>query len=187
MTIGTTVRKLLETGPLTLKRNHGDPMIRVIFVCLGNICRSPMAEAVFTNLVKEAVLADKISVDSAGTGSWHVGERAHPGTLNILKKHDISYEGRARQFHRSDLNRFTYVLAMDVSNLQAINSIAESRSSEGNGPTVQRFLHYANEAGTVNDQEVPDPYYTGDFGYVYDLVTKGAQALLDHIRKEHDL
>lgn len=187
MTFGTAVKKLLETGPLSLRRGTGVKMIRVVFVCLGNICRSPMAEAVFADMVDKAGLSDRISVDSAGTGSWHVGERAHPGTLNILKKNAIDYAGRARQFHRSDLSRFDYVLAMDVSNLSAIRSMAETQHRGVEGATVTRFLHYANEAGTVTETEVPDPYYTGDFGYVYDLVMRGAQALLDHIRKEHNL
>ena len=154
-------------------------MIKVLFVCLGNICRSPMAEGVFQHLVKQAGLEDQIEVDSAGTGGWHVGDLAHPGTRKVLQKHNIPYDGRARQFTSSDLDQFDYVLAMDASNLANLQ-----RYHKGN---VQLFLHYANQEGTVGDREVPDPYYDGRFDEVYDLVSKGAAALLAHIREEHNL
>ena len=158
-------------------------MINVLFVCLGNICRSPMADGVMQNLVNQAGLGDKIHVDSAGTGGWHVGEQAHHGTRKILKKHDIPYEGRARQFIQDDLDTFTYVLAMDNSNLSNIQRLAPQNPSA----EINLFLHYAKQANTVDVTEVPDPYYTGGFDYVYDLVNAGCQALLDHIRKEHNL
>src|SRR5689334_2678843 len=83
-------------------------VIRVLFVCMGNICRSPMAEAVFQHMVNEAGLSSKFSLDSAGTGGWHAGETAHRGTLNVLKDHNIPYDGRARQFIRADLDKFDY-------------------------------------------------------------------------------
>lgn len=162
-------------------------MIRVLFVCLGNICRSPMAEGVFRDVIARAGLQDKISVDSAGTGSWHVGERAHPGTLKVLEKHEIDYNGRARQFARRDLRQFDYVLAMDYSNLANIQRLNTAEDDDEEIASITTFLHYANEAGTVHETEVPDPYYNGSFDYVYDLVSKGAEALLDHIRREHDL
>lgn len=159
-------------------------MIRVLFVCLGNICRSPMAEGVFRDAVAQAGLADKISVDSAGTGHWHVGQHAHPGTLKVLEKHEIEYDRRARQFSRRDFQQFDYVLAMDHSNLADIQRMNSNGEDDTN---ITTFLHYANQAGTVHDTEVPDPYYNGSFDYVYELVSKGAAALLDHIRSQHDL
>jgi protein-tyrosine phosphatase len=158
-------------------------MINVLFVCLGNICRSPMADAVFQDKVQEAGLSDKISVDSAGTGGWHAGESAHRGTLKVLKKHGIAYNGRARQFKDSDLSEFDYILAMDLSNLNNIERMAGRNAAV----KIALFLHYAQEAGTIDEDEVPDPYYTGQFDYVYDLVNKGADALLNHIRREHNL
>ncbi|MCA9912254.1 MAG: low molecular weight phosphotyrosine protein phosphatase [Anaerolineae bacterium] len=158
-------------------------MIKVLFVCLGNICRSPMADAVFAHMVKEAGLEDQIMVDSAGTGSWHVGEPAHRGTLNILQKNSIPYNGRARQLTRRDLSDFDYVLTMDHSNYENVMRYV------GNEPQseVRMFLSYANEAGLVDEAAVPDPYYDGRFAEVYELVNKGSRALLDHIRQKHGI
>lgn len=158
-------------------------MINVLFVCAGNICRSPMADAVFQHMVNEAGLNDQVKVDSAGMGSWHVGEHAHRGTLNVLKRHNIPYDGRARQFNRRDLDQFNYILAMDRENLSQIRHLER----HDDNAEVSLFLHYANLAGLTNVTEVPDPYYSGVFDQVYDLVTMGCQALLDHIRQTHDL
>ncbi len=156
-------------------------MISVLFVCLGNICRSPMADAIFQHLVREAGLQHQITVDSAGTGSWHIGEQAHHGTRDVLQQHGIPYDGRARQFKPADLARFDYVLAMDSSNLANIqrhNAVTAE---------VQMFLHYAKQAGTVDVINVPDPYYDGEFDAVYELVYTGAVALLAHIRHAEGL
>lgn len=158
-------------------------MIKVLFVCLGNICRSPMAEGVFQQMVKEAGLDDKILVDSAGTAGYHVGEPAHRGTRAILKKHDIPYRGSARKFVVNDLSDFDYVLAMDKSNYANIQR-ETTRDTEAD---VRMFLSYANGAGLTTTEEVPDPYYNDNFDEVYDLVRNGSQALLDHIRETHNL
>lgn len=155
--------------------------IRVLFVCLGNICRSPMAEAVFQQMVNEAGLADKIHVDSAGTGSWHVGESAHSGTLRTLQKHEILYNGRARQIVVNDMETFDYVLAMDHSNLSNIRKYRDGKAQ------TQLFLQDALDRGLVTVDEVPDPYYTGNFNETYELVQNGSRALLDRIRTEHNL
>lgn len=160
-------------------------MIRVVFVCLGNICRSPMADGVMQDLVNQAGLSDKIEVDSAGTGGWHVGDSAHHGTRKILKKHNIPYDGRARQFRRDDISRFDYVLAMDKSNLHNIHRLIGESKPENTVITL--FLHYANQVGITDIEEVPDPYYTGDFDHVYKLVESGCIALLAHIRDTHKL
>jgi protein-tyrosine phosphatase len=157
-------------------------MIRVLFVCTGNICRSPMAEAVFQHKVNAAGLAEQFEIDSAGTGSWHIGETAHKGTLALLKRNNIPYNGRARQISRADLSRFDYIVAMDTENLSGIR-----RLGEANGAEIGLFLKWAKAAGTVNTDEVPDPYYDDTFDYTYELVDKGASALLDHIRQEHGI
>lgn len=157
-------------------------MIRVLFVCLGNICRSPMAEAVFQQKISDAGLSAQIQVDSAATSRWEVGKRAHPGTLNILERHNINYNGRARQIRTQDLQIFDYILAMDRSNYRDLQHLAK-----GTAANITMFLSYANEAGTVTEQEVPDPYYDGRFEYVYDLVSKGCDALLANIRESHNL
>jgi protein-tyrosine phosphatase len=158
-------------------------MIKVLMVCLGNICRSPMAEAVFQQQVKEAGLENEIMVDSAGTGSWHAGEKAHEGTLKVLKKNDVPYDGRARSFVVRDLSDFDYILAMDTENFGNIKRVAGGQSDG----EIALFLSYANAAGTTDVKEVPDPYYDGRFDYVYTLVEKGSRALLDHIRQKHNL
>lgn len=154
--------------------------VRVLFVCLGNICRSPMAEAVFQHLVDEAGLSEDIIVDSAGTGSWHVGERAHRGTRGVLQKHGIDYDGRARQIEITDFADFNYILTMDDSNLSNVRRMMPKNTEA----VVARFLDFAPDAG---ESEVPDPYYDGRFEYVYALVKQGAQALLEHIREQEGL
>lgn len=157
-------------------------MIRVLFVCAGNICRSPMAEAVFQNDVNQAGLSDKIEVDSAGTGNWHVGDPAHVGTLGILKTNSIPYNGRARQIINEDLDAFDYVLVMDHENLLSVRGFTAGKRAE-----VGMFLQYAKDAGLVDTDIVPDPYYNNTFDRVYDLVSKGSEALLAHIRQQHGI
>ncbi len=148
-------------------------MIRVVFVCLGNICRSPMAEGVFRNMVEEVGLRDKIQVDSAGTSSWHIGEPAHRGTRDILAKHGIQYQGRARRVRGEDYNDSNYVIAMDKSNLEAL------RSYQPEHPRMYLLLDFANQ---VEKRDVPDPYYSGNFEEVYQLVKAGCSGLLEAIR-----
>lgn len=153
-------------------------MVKVLFVCMGNICRSPMAEAVFRHMVNEAGLGKEIEADSAGTSRWEVGSPAHPGTIKVLLKHHISHQGHARQIQRSDLDEHDYVLAMDRENLSFILRYATGARAE-----IRLFLSYAKEAGLIPIDEVPDPYYDDNFERTYDLVTAGCKALLDHIRQ----
>ncbi len=153
--------------------------VRVLFVCLGNICRSPMAEAVFQKLVDDAHLSDKIEVDSAGTSSYHAGERAHPGTRRVLAHHGISYDGRARQIRPDDVaNGATYLIAMDEENVETL------KERFGDVSHLHRLLDFAAHA-SVHD--VPDPYYSDNFDYVYRLVEDGCRGLLSTIRVEQGL
>ena len=151
--------------------------IRVLFVCLGNICRSPMAEGVFQKMVDNAELSDQISVDSAGTDSWHVGERAHWGTRHVLSQHDIDYNGRARQVRPRDMDPDTYIIAMDGSNRSDLLRLY------GIQPRLYRLLDFASQSDA---RDVPDPYYTDNFEYVYQLVSDGCRGLLTEIR-EHEI
>lgn len=156
-------------------------MIQVLFVCLGNICRSPMAEAVFQQQVKEAGLTRKIAVDSAGTGRWHVGEQAHRGTRDVLRRHGIPYQGRARQVMPSDLQQADYVIAMDSSNVNDLLAMDRQGVLDGK---LYRLLDFAPPG---SPRDVPDPYYEGNFDYVYELVESSSRKLLDHIRAERNL
>lgn len=153
-------------------------MVRVLFICLGNICRSPMAEAVFRHKVAEAGLGDKIAVDSAGIGPWHVGEKAHPSTRRVLAKHGIEYDGRARQIQAHDLdagqNSRTYLIAMDQENVEDL------RRQFGQPPRLHRLLDFASHH---TERDVPDPYYSGHFDLVYEWVEDGCQGLLKQIRE----
>lgn len=157
-----------------------DRPIQVLFVCMGNICRSPMAEAVFRHQVAAAGLADRFVIDSAGTGGWHVGELPHRGTLAVLAQHQVDAGGqRARQLTPADLSTFDYVVAMDRENLgdmAAFHREAHSRA--------RLLLDYAPDLGT---REVPDPYYNGGFERVYRLVEAGCAGLLAHIREREGL
>jgi protein-tyrosine phosphatase len=154
-------------------------MINVLFVCLGNICRSPMAEGVFRDFLKKENLSSKVSVDSAATSSWHIGSPPHKGTLAILKKYNISAQGLVgRQLTKEDFETFDYIIGMDESNVQNIFEI----TSKPKHPKIIRLLDL-----TQHNKDVPDPYYTGDFEETYQLVSEGCQALLEKIRHEHNL
>src|SRR5258708_28977264 len=155
------------------------PRSKVWMVCAGNICRSPMAEAVVRRLVGDAGLDNQITVDSAGTESYHAGQHAHNDTLRTLARNGISdYNGRARQITRSDLQNFDYIAAMDDDNLSDIKYLGGGRAK------IARLLDYAPEQPV---REVPDPYYNGGFERVYDLVVAGSRSLLAQIRADHHL
>lgn len=155
-------------------------MISVLFVCLGNICRSPMAEAVFRHLIKEEGLDREISVDSAGTGDWHTGEPPHHGTREKLKAAGISCDGlRARQVKEEDFSTFTYIIGMDNNNVRDLEKLASDPDHK-----IYRFVEFIPGTSYTG---VPDPWYTGDFDETYDLVSRGCKNLLDYIKKEHNL
>ena len=156
-------------------------MIRVLFVCLGNICRSPMAEAVFRHKVREAGLADRIEADSAGTGSWHIGKPPHQGTIDVLTRRRIDYSGIiARQVSKNDLDKFDYIVAMDENNVKNLRSLG---GDSDNGKIV-RLLDFVPEQPL---RDVPDPYYTGNFDEVYELVDQGCEKLLAYIKEREGL
>ncbi|MEN3975160.1 low molecular weight protein-tyrosine-phosphatase [Emcibacter sp. SYSU 3D8] len=143
----------------------------VLFVCLGNICRSPMAEGMFRDMVVKAGLKEVIAIDSAGTGDWHIGEQPDRRAITTAAKRGIDITGlRARQVHEKDFVEFDHILVMDRSNLAAVQRMAAS------GRTVPRlFLDYAPVVGL---DDVPDPYITGGFDKVLDLIEAGSAGLL---------
>jgi protein-tyrosine phosphatase len=156
-------------------------VVKVLFVCLGNICRSPTAEGVFRTLVEREGLADKITVDSAGTGNWHVGEAPDRRATAAAQNRGVDLSGqRARQATVSDFEDFDYVLAMDQDNLGHLSSICPS----GEENRLRLFLEFAPDVGRDN---VPDPYYGsgGGFELVLDLIEEASRGLLAHIR-EHN-
>lgn len=157
--------------------------IHVLFVCLGNICRSPMAEAIFQKLVIDANLGDKFVIESAGTGGWHVGDPAHGGTRKVLAKHGINYRGQSAQISHSDVqDQSKYIIAMDSQNTRDL------RAKFGDLPRMHRLLSFSEQVKqTDRTLDVPDPYYSGGFDKVYDLVLEGCVGLLDHIRQQHNL
>lgn len=154
---------------------------KVLFVCLGNICRSPMAEAVMRHFVENEKLSDVIEVDSAGTGDWHIGKQPHEGTRNLLDNKKISYTGmKARQIIGSDEVDFQYIVCMDDQNLKDVQAVFNAAKVDGVKGKVITFMSLVDGADVT---EVPDPYYTGNFEYVYELVEEGCRKLLEEIKQ----
>ncbi len=141
-----------------------------------------MAEAVFQQMVKEAGLENEIEADSAGTGDWHAGNPAHHGTLAILQKNNIAYEGRSRMILESDLAEFDYILIMDEQNRRDLYQLFGVTSQ-----CAVPLLDYGALAKQAFIREVPDPYFDGGFETVFLLVQDGCAGLLAAIRREHDL
>jgi protein-tyrosine phosphatase len=154
-------------------------MYKVLFVCMGNICRSPAGDNVFRHLVREAGLADRISCDSAGTLDYHVGKPPDRRMSAVLRRRSIPVEGRGRQFKKADFQDFDLILTMDEDNRRNVLALADSPAEEAR---VKPFTAFCSEHDLP---EVPDPYYGGDEGFelVADLMEDGCSNLLEHIRK----
>ncbi|MDX1319480.1 MAG: low molecular weight protein-tyrosine-phosphatase [Oceanospirillum sp.] len=156
--------------------------IKVLFVCLGNICRSPTADGVFRKLVADAGLQDLIEIDSAGTAAWHVGKSPDPRTQDAAASRGYDLSGlRARQAVPEDFYKYDHILAMDLSNLENLQQIRPADASARLG----LFLDYAPDLGI---KEVPDPYYGGESGFeqVLDLVETAGKNLLVELILHHD-
>ncbi len=149
--------------------------IRVLFVCYGNICRSPLAEFVFKDMVSKAGLSDQIEVASAGTSGEHLGDHVDRRSAAVMAKHGISCEGkRSRQLNLKDFVDYDYIIAMDYDNMRAIGRIC---SNPGNC-TVRLLMDYAG-GGIVDD-----PYFTLDFDKAYSEIEKGCRALLEDLKEK---
>jgi protein-tyrosine phosphatase len=146
--------------------------IRILFVCSGNICRSPTAEAVMSRLVAEAGMAEQIAVDSAGTGSWHVGEPPDPRAVAAARARGLDVTGVARQVRPDDFDRFDLLVAVDDENLHRLRRVTPPGA--------------ADRVRKLAEQDVPDPYYGGPDGFdrVLDLLEKDCRALLDELRQD---
>lgn len=152
--------------------------VRVLFVCMGNICRSPLAHGLFAHRVRESGLEDVVEVDSAGTHAYHVGEPPDRRMQQTAQARQIDLSTlRARQVDAADFERFDYVLAMDESNYDILRDICPA----GREGRLRLFLEFATDRP---ETEVPDPYYGGASGFerVYDLVEAAADGLLADIR-----
>lgn len=151
--------------------------MKILFVCLGNICRSPLAEGIFAKLVKEAGLEKKIFVDSAGTSAYHIGELPDYRTRQVAESRGIRLTHRARQFKKTDFDEFDYILAADKSNLAHLKNLQSSHS--------KAKLHLIRDWEGEN-LEVPDPYYgtMKNFEEGYLILEKALSLFLNTIRKE---
>jgi protein-tyrosine phosphatase len=171
-------------------RDGATPRVRVLMVCLGNICRSTMAEATLRHLAVEAGLAHAIEVDSAGTGDWHVGSPPHPQTQEQLVANGIDVgPGRARQVTEDDLEAFDHVVAMDTQNLADLRRLA-ARAGGGDADAVHaRITLLLDDAGAAagGERDVPDPYLVGGYDRVFELVHAGCRGLLDRLARDEGL
>ena len=151
-------------------------VIRICFVCLGNIVRSPLGENMFKYLAQQAGVADRYEVDSAGTGSWHVGDSPDPRMRRVAAQHGLKYDGRARKFTQNDFDKFDLIIAMDTENRTNLRRLGRSTQDTAK-------IHLMREFDPQPDPNpsVPDPYYGGIDGFekVYKIIERSCQGLLD--------
>lgn len=157
--------------------------VSVLFVCMGNICRSPTAQGVFARVVEEAGLSELIEIDSAGTHAYHIGEPPDRRAREAAARRGVQLDDQsARQIESADFESFDYIVAMDRSNLEDLQEMCVP----GHEHKLRLFLEFAP---ALSEQEVPDPYYGGARGFerVLDLVEEAARGLLEELRARHGL
>jgi protein-tyrosine phosphatase len=149
--------------------------MKILFVCLGNICRSPLAEIVFSHLVDQENLQSSIFVDSAGTADYHEGQTVDPRTIKTAKRHGLTITHRARQIQPQDFKNFDLIIALDSSNYRNLKAQAKSFQSK---------IHLFREWDSCGNGDIPDPYYgdEGDFETVFHLCERSGQGLLHHVK-----
>lgn len=156
------------------------PQINILFVCLGNICRSPMAEFIMREKIRLAHLENQIFTDSAGTSGWHDGENMHQCTAKVLAKHSIDNRGfTSRKVRKNDWSQFDYLIAMDNNNLRDLEQIF--------GKNADKLFQITHLCDDLAYDHIPDPWYTGDFDETYHLLDRCCDVLLAKIRREHHL
>ncbi len=153
--------------------------ISILFVCLGNICRSPAAEAIFIDLIQKKGLTDGFIVDSAGTGSWHIGKKADARMRISAERRGLNILSTARQINTKDFENFNYILAMDNSNFKNINDL-KNRNSLSDFSSIKKIQDFRS---VFKDLEVPDPYFGGDegFDHVLDILEDSVGGFLESI------
>jgi len=159
-------------------------MIKVLFVCLGNICRSPLAEGIFKHQVKMAGLEKKIIIDSAGTSGWHIGESPDPRSIDIAKKNGIILDSFGRKAVAEDFSEFDYILAMDRDNFRDLKNLNHFRANSKAKLVLMRDFDHLEKGA-----DVPDPYYGGNDGFrkVFEMLDRSCANLLDEIVATHKL
>lgn len=155
---------------------------RILFVCLGNICRSPAAEGVFVHLLAQQGLSDRFVVDSAGTGGWHVGHPADARMRAAAAHRGIDLTSRARQIDLADLHSFDHILTMDAANLAAVQALGREAGNPADQARIAALTAYCRRHSGAH--EVPDPYYGGPQGFeqVLDLLEDACTGLLEELR-----
>lgn len=183
---GGTLRGVGASGVRYMPGASDRPRVRVLFVCLGNICRSPTAEGVMRALVREAGLEEQIELDSAGTGAWHVGEPPDARATQFARARGIALEGAARQVREEDFKEFDLILAMDGSNLRNLRRLAPREGARAQVRLLREFEGRAGSGSSEGDLDVPDPYYGGPGGFeeVLDLVHAACVPLLERLAAE---
>jgi protein-tyrosine phosphatase len=158
--------------------------VAVLFVCLGNICRSPLAEGVFRQVVEEAGLGHRFLVDSAGTSSYHTGSPPDGRTVAEARRRGLHLDHAARQVQAADLEQFHYLVVMDASNHGKVERLAARAPGKAELLMLRSFDPQAEGA-----RDVPDPYFGGPEGFaeVHDMVERACRSLLEHIRRERGL
>ena len=153
--------------------------MRILFVCMGNICRSPTAEGVMRRLVEDAGLADRVEIESAGTGGWHAGEPPDRRATQAARRRGITLEGAARQIRPADFHDFDLLIALDRANLRELLAVAPDEEAAEKVRLLREFDPRAS-----GELDVPDPYYGGDRGFetVLDMVEAACRGLLDELR-----
>lgn len=160
-----------------------DEPIRVLFICLGNICRSPLAEAIFRHEVETRGLADRFRIDSAGTSNYHVGSPPDERSAEVARARGIRMGGTSRPVVAADLREFNYLIAMDAANLRELRRL---QAETGGDARIHRLREWDPQGG---DHDVPDPYFGGPKGFenVHDVIARSCAALADHIVADHEL